>query len=59
MAFDEVRLPTTVEKGALGGPTFNTTVKVLSNGYEQRNQNWSTTKSTRLTLSSIEKCDNC
>lgn len=44
MAFDEVRLPTTVEKGALGGPTFNTTVTVLSNGFEQRNQNWSTTR---------------
>lgn len=46
MAFDEVRLPVTVEKGALGGPTFNTTVLTLSNGFEQRNQNWATTRAT-------------
>lgn len=41
MSFDEVRLPITVEKGATGGPGFNTTVLELSSGHEQRNQNWS------------------
>ena len=35
------RLPTNVEAGATGGPAFNTTVLELSNGAEQRNQNWS------------------
>lgn len=44
MSFDEVRLPVNVEKGALGGPTFNTTVIELSSGFEQRNQNWSVAK---------------
>lgn len=41
MAFDEVRLPTCIEKGAQGGPQFNTTVLSLSSGYEKRNINWS------------------
>lgn len=41
MSFDEVRLPTAVEKGATGGPGFNTTVLELTSGHEQRNQNWS------------------
>lgn len=41
MSFDEVRLSTNVEKGAVGGPNFNTTILELSSGHEQRNQNWS------------------
>ena len=41
MSFDEVRLPTEVEKGAVGGPMFNTSILELSSGHEQRNQNWS------------------
>lgn len=40
MSFHNVRLPDTVERGATGGPAFNTTILVLSSGYEQRNQNW-------------------
>ena len=36
MSFDEVRLPTNVEKGAVGGPMFNTTVLELTSGPSNR-----------------------
>lgn len=36
-----VRLNENVERGALGGPRFNTSVLELDSGYEKRNQNWS------------------
>ena len=35
-----VRLPIDVERGAVGGPRFNTTVLELDSGFEKRNQNW-------------------
>lgn len=41
MAFDEVRLPTGVERGAAGGPGFLTNVVPLNSGKEQRNSLWS------------------
>lgn len=41
MSFQEIRLPEDVERGAQGGPGFNTTVITLSSGYEKRNKNWS------------------
>lgn len=41
MAFDEVRLPEDVERGAQGGPMFKTTVLSLSSGFEKRNIDWS------------------
>lgn len=37
----DVRLPDDVEQGARGGPGFKTTIVTLSNGEEQRNQEWS------------------
>ncbi|TSD86024.1 TIGR02217 family protein [Mycobacterium sp. KBS0706] len=40
-SFDDVRLPIYIERGAKGGPGFNTTIKELSSGREKRNQNWS------------------
>lgn len=40
MAFHDVQLPDDVEKGALGGPGFNTTIIELSSGFEKRNINW-------------------
>lgn len=40
MVFIDTRLPVGIEKGASGGPVFNTTVHKLASGYEQRNQNW-------------------
>lgn len=40
MAFHNVRLPEAVERGAKGGPHFNTTVLPLASGYEKRNINW-------------------
>lgn len=39
--FHNVRLPESIERGAVGGPTFNTSVIELSSGHEQRNINWS------------------
>lgn len=41
MSFHEVRLPEYIEKGATGGPGFNTTISEMSSGYEKRNMNWS------------------
>lgn len=41
MAFHNVQLPVNIERGARGGPGFNTTVLTLSSGFEQRNINWS------------------
>ena len=40
MSFHDVRLPESVERGAEGGPVFNTTIVPLASGHEQRNQNW-------------------
>ena len=41
MAFDEIRLPEDVERGAVGGPLFKTTVHTLGSGFEVRNIDWS------------------
>lgn len=41
MAFDNVRLPEDVERGAQGGPAFQTSVVALGTGREQRNVDWS------------------
>lgn len=38
--FHEVRLPDDIERGAQGGPMFNTNVMQLDSGFEQRNINW-------------------
>jgi uncharacterized protein (TIGR02217 family) len=37
-----VRLPEDVERGALGGARFNTSILELDSGFEKRNQNWAT-----------------
>lgn len=39
-----IRLPEDIERGALGGPRFNTTVLELDSGFEKRNQNWQDTR---------------
>lgn len=38
------RLPEDIERGALGGPRFNTSVLELDSGFEKRNVNWSMTR---------------
>lgn len=38
---DDVRLPDDIERGAVGGPGFLTSVVTMANGDEQRNQEWS------------------
>lgn len=40
MAFDDVRLPEDIERGAKGGPRFMTTIIQFASGIEQRNQDW-------------------
>jgi uncharacterized protein (TIGR02217 family) len=40
MSFHEIRLPVDVERGAVGGPGFKTTVTPLASGHEQRNGDW-------------------
>lgn len=44
MAFYDVRLPVDIERGARGGPSFDTTIKALKTGHEKRNQNWEQSK---------------
>ena len=44
MAFHDVRLPEDVERGAQGGPMFQTTILILGGGLEKRNIDWATTK---------------
>lgn len=39
-----VQLPEDIERGALGGPRFNTTVLSLDSGFEKRNINWLDTR---------------
>lgn len=41
MSFINYRLPDCVERGATGGPEFNTTVQESYSGFEKRNVNWS------------------
>jgi uncharacterized protein (TIGR02217 family) len=40
MSFDDVRLPDNIEKGAVGGPRFQTSIVKLGSGGEQRNSDW-------------------
>lgn len=44
MAFHDIRLPEDIERGAVGGPRFKTTVLMLQSGYEQRNIDWQHTR---------------
>jgi uncharacterized protein (TIGR02217 family) len=44
MAFDNVRLPDDIERGAKGGPKFQTSIIALGNGSEQRNVDWLRTR---------------
>jgi uncharacterized protein (TIGR02217 family) len=44
MAFHDDQLPTDVERGALGGPRFKTTVLEMVSGEEKRNIDWSKTR---------------
>lgn len=41
MTFHDIRLSLDVERGAVGGPQFNTFVLELASGFEKRNINWS------------------
>ena len=40
MAFHEVRFPTSLSFGAVGGPERRTEIVTLANGYEERNTPW-------------------
>lgn len=40
MAFDDIRFPTAISRGASGGPERRTDVVVLGSGAEERNSRW-------------------
>lgn len=46
MSFHDVEFPRSISYGSLGGPQFNTTVLILSSGYEKRNINWAEVRAT-------------
>jgi uncharacterized protein (TIGR02217 family) len=41
LSFHDVLFPVDISYGSNGGPGFNTTIKELASGHEQRNINWS------------------
>lgn len=45
MAFLNVRFPDNISYGAVGGPGYSTDVVIVNSGFEQRNQNWSDSRS--------------
>lgn len=40
MAFHEVRFPTAISRGSVGGPERRTDIVVLGSGFEERNSRW-------------------
>ena len=40
MGFHEVRFPTAISFGSLGGPERRTEIVTLANGFEERNTPW-------------------
>ncbi len=44
MAFHEVRFPTNLSKGAVGGPERRTDVVTLASGFEERNSRWANSR---------------
>ena len=40
MSFHEIRFPTSISRGAHGGPERRTDVVVLGSGFEERNARW-------------------
>lgn len=44
MSFHEVRFPTTISRGAQGGPERRTDVVVLGSGFEERNSRWAASR---------------
>jgi len=46
MSFHEVRFPTTISRGAQGGPERRTDIVVLGSGHEERNARWADSRRT-------------
>jgi len=44
MSFHDIRFPTTISRGAQGGPERRTDVVVLGSGYEERNSRWAASR---------------
>jgi uncharacterized protein (TIGR02217 family) len=40
MAFDDIRFPTSISRGATGGPERRTEIVVTASGHEERNSRW-------------------
>ena len=48
MAFDEVRFPDTISRGARGGPGRRTQIVTLASGDEERNASWANSRRTMM-----------
>jgi len=46
MAFDEIRFPTAISRGASGGPERRTEIVVMGSGREERNSRWADSRRT-------------
>ena len=46
MGFHEVRFPTAISFGSLGGPERRTEIVTLANGFEERNTPWAHSRHT-------------
>jgi uncharacterized protein (TIGR02217 family) len=44
MSFHEIRFPTTISRGAQGGPERRTDIVVLGSGFEERNSRWANSR---------------
>ncbi|MBL9057735.1 MAG: DUF2460 domain-containing protein, partial [Rhodobacteraceae bacterium] len=44
MAFDEVRFPDAISRGARGGPQRRTQIVTLASGDEERNASWANSR---------------
>ncbi len=62
MAFHDVRFPTSLSFGALGGPERRTEIVALANGHEERNAPWSQSRrryDAGLGLRSLDDLHDC
>ena len=58
MSFHEIRLPEDIERGAVGGPEFKTSIVELASGYEKRNIEWDSPRNSFNIGYGIQKLDN-
>ena len=57
MAFDEIRFPTAISRGASGGPERRTEIVVMGSGREERNSRWADSRRTYNAGFSVKSLD--